>query len=220
MSRLRFTLTAVDSPIVLERRIKSSINYKIDKVAKLTKSRSQAKIEEVIRLAILNCQEVQSLNGEQLQFELGVTSDKVRNTVHFIIKRLIETMVIDIRPFSIFGNVMRGSITLKIFPNILVDELINFPDASFITSKTSNIEWLKWLLTLGDKIIVRQYFVDLVNSTNSRTGGAVMRKSKKMSWRVPPQFSGVQNNNFITRALDDSADLIAYHLINEFLRSI
>jgi hypothetical protein len=61
-----------------------------------------------------------------------------------------------------------------------------------------DLHWLDWLLNRGDQIIVVGYEYNPQTGLgrsklgNMKTGG---------SFRVPPEFSGTQENNFVTRAL-------------------
>jgi hypothetical protein len=72
------------------------------------------------------------------------------------------------------------------------------------------LEWLDWLLTYGGKIIIHGHEVDfdLTNEERqkSRTGLALMRRGLTVDdgvWRVPSQFRGTANDNFIIRSFKD-----------------
>lgn len=65
------------------------------------------------------------------------------------------------------------------------------------TENNANLHWLNWLLTMGDTVVVVGYRYQPKNS--GRSGGGIMLESG--SFRVPPQFSGTLENNFIIRAL-------------------
>ena len=51
------------------------------------------------------------------------------------------------------------------------------------------------------EIIVRDYNVEGGYPQFSRTGDMIMKKGRR-GWRVPPEFAGSHNNNFVTRATD------------------
>ena len=61
-----------------------------------------------------------------------------------------------------------------------------------------DLHWLQWLLERGDEIIVAGYEFG-GNSGRGRSGLGYMTTGG--SFRVPPQFSGTKDNNFISRAL-------------------
>jgi len=64
------------------------------------------------------------------------------------------------------------------------------------------------LLLYGGQIIVRNYRVKMGSNRASRTGMAIMVESPGDSWRVPPEFAGTSNNNWVTRALSKIDDKI------------
>ena len=70
-------------------------------------------------------------------------------------------------------------------------------DRRMNTEKGQSLHWLRWLLKEGAKPIVIGY--QYVPGKAGRSRGGVMMANAQ-SWRVPPQFSGTDENNFITRA--------------------
>jgi hypothetical protein len=72
-------------------------------------------------------------------------------------------------------------------------------------SNGNTVDWLRWLLTAGDTIVVADYQVMKEKGTplrGSRSGYALMI-SPRMSrgFRVDPNHSGTEDDNWITRAL-------------------
>jgi hypothetical protein len=65
-----------------------------------------------------------------------------------------------------------------------------------------SIPWLKWLLTLGDTIIIANFGVKY--GPFGRTGKAHMTQTSR-PFKVNSLFSGTADNNFITRALSNSS---------------
>ena len=61
-----------------------------------------------------------------------------------------------------------------------------------------DLHWLEWLLKKGDSIIVANYTYNPVTGLGRSKLGNMISGG---SFRVPPQFSGTESNNFITRAL-------------------
>ena len=73
---------------------------------------------------------------------------------------------------------------------------------------------MKWLLTLGDAVIVRDYEVKAGFPKSSRTGDKIMVKGS--GWRVPPEHAGSEGNNFITRAIDEALPEIEKQMMHLF----
>lgn len=76
-----------------------------------------------------------------------------------------------------------------------------------------SVPWLEWLLFKGDNIVLAGVEINLSRASRgaSRTGRAIMvhvgtsRFSTRPSrgWSVPPEFSGVEDANWLTRVLDE-----------------
>jgi hypothetical protein len=78
-------------------------------------------------------------------------------------------------------------------------------------SNGNTVDWLRWLLTAGDTIVIADYEVIYKDTPRSRSGHALMI-SPKMSkgFRVDPNHSGTIDDNWITRALvATEADMLA-----------
>lgn len=220
MAKLKFQLKLVTPLPKVEYLLRKSISDKIESAYYSVIRRVRNELTRIIRESILTSPEVQSLSGGMLQYEVGATDQKVSSAIDFIIERLSNTIQIDFTPFNLFGGKFSSKITISCFPKTLISDVLNHPDSRYLTDNGVDIPWMQWLLTLGDKIIVRKYQVNYSNKIGSRTGGATMRRSKSGGWRVPPQFSGTINDNFITRALDSVGNYISQYLETEFKRAI
>lgn len=206
--------------VVIERRVKDAISEHINIAIRLAMREIRTKVIELLTKSILDSHEVKALLGGTLREELGATVDEVVAVVDFLIARLATTIVIDFKPLHAFAKKFGGYIEVRCFPKTLIDDMINFPKASFLTKKGVNIPWMQWLLTFGDKILIKRYTVDFFRTSGSRSGGATMRPVSKGGWRIPSGFSGTRNDNFITRALDDLADYIGYIMRTEIIKKI
>lgn len=214
-------LKLVTTPQQIAIKINDAIRNYIQSVFfKINTLSLKLKIGKIIRDAVLDSPEVKSLKGGQLQGELGPVTGRVNNAIDLVIDSLVNTIVITFMPLR--GNItqrLKGGLRLQILPKTLIATLSKSKEGAFLTKKGVNIPWLSWLLNLGDKIIVRQFDVDFNHTRGSRTGLAVMKSSKR-GWRVPPQFSGTPDDNFITRALDIRATEIVDLFVNEFKKQI
>jgi len=86
-----------------------------------------------------------------------------------------------------------------------------------VTEKGESLPWIEWLLKRGDDIIISDYHV--VEGDHGRTGMATMKPggNYKVS-RVNPSFSGTEDDNFVTRALDGKEMEIANILASSLRR--
>ena len=94
-----------------------------------------------------------------------------------------------------------GGIRLSLFKGGGIESLLD-KDFGAYDSNGNIVDWLRWLLTAGDTIVIADYEVIYKDTPRSRSRHALMI-SPKMSkgFRVDPNHSGTIDDNWITRAL-------------------
>jgi hypothetical protein len=98
--------------------------------------------------------------------------------------------------FVKYSNNLKGGLELQ-FQQADFNNLLSLPEGHTIYSG-GNLHWLDWLLKRGDSIIVSNYQYNPATGLGRSGLGNMIGGG---SFRVPPQFSGTPDNNFITRAL-------------------
>ena len=152
----------------------------------------------LLREEIEAAPEYDSIVNGLLRTELGIENDP-SSTLQSIVAHITNHAKIDFNTAKVFNSSHAfGSLTVKIDTD--VDGIIAAVGGSYETEKGTTIPWLEWMLKLGDEIIVRDFHIVFNRPAYSRTNDAIMLKGG--GWRVPPQYSGDEDNNFITRAID------------------
>lgn len=83
--------------------------------------------------------------------------------------------------------------TINSYPNLLENE----PITKF------NIPWIKWLLLDGDKVQVSNFtFIGGEGKGRSNKGIMAATKNESRWFRLPKEYAGTINDNWITRTLD------------------
>lgn len=172
--------------------------------------RIKKRIRVIVKELIENCPEYKSLIHGQLQGELGIVDPQ--GAMSEILNAWIKGIGITLRPAKKNGNDIKAFLDIDIIDTSFQD-VLSLQAAKFTTEKGQEIPWLEWLLTAGDSIIIRDYDIDF-NAKYSRTGLNIMVKKVSSNWRVPPEFSGTIQNNFVTRALKDF-DTTLNNIVNE-----
>lgn len=197
------------------------------------------KIKQVVRTLIedivINCPEMQSLrDGEQLAKSFGIKLGTGDSIIQAIAKQVALSADIIHNPVSFFGKQPNGGIHIGIIKDDYRD-IIGLPIAKYIstnqtTGESTLIPWLEWLIFAGDSIIIKTYSIAIGKFKKSRSGGAIMRKITKkadvkkiygpfnkqnsaVGWRVPPKYSGLDNNNFLTRAFNLRQSEFEYKIV-------
>jgi hypothetical protein len=177
--------------------LKDTINERLFRKA----PKIQVDLRKLIEDAIKAQPEYSSLMGGTLQSELGVPHTGPR--LDQIIRLVVDSIVVKVNKLKPTGDQIFGGLEIQFVKSNFKD-LLNSPAATYVTDKGQTIEWLRWLLLEGDKIIIRQYRIGIDPKNYARTGlGEIMINStgKQGGWSVPSQYAGTVDNNFITRAL-------------------
>ncbi len=172
-------------------------------------------VGEEVESQIKKTPEFVSLLSGDLAAIFGLTdSSKILENIIVTIKNSIE---VKYSPAIIVGETLTTSITVSVLLSDFSD-VLTVPGTSYSTDG-GDVNWLEWLLTAGDEIVISDYTAVLINSPLSRTGHAIMKKSSR-GFRVPPEFSGTVNNNWLTRAIEGLEDPIGNILFLELDKRI
>lgn len=173
----------------------------------------QSNLPSVIKNAIINTPEYDSLNGGQLQYEFGIPDISVK--LAELLNLWSTNIKINYSPPAIANNKIKGSFSANMIKVDFSDVLYSDYAIVYDAMRGYSLPWLEWLLLEGNKTIIKNQTVVLGPNKYSRTGYAVMRESSS-SWKVPSQYAGTISNNWITRALDNAENNIS-NLIDKAL---
>jgi len=130
-----------------------------------------------------------------LNAHFGLPQGTTTNAVNAILHAVAESVIINIKKMK--GNAL-GGVEFSIQPSDLAN-LLTLHQGHVITEKQTDLHWLDWLLKQGSAVIIKGY--DYTPKRDGRSGGGIMTTGSL--WRVPPEFSGTLENNFITKALSN-----------------
>lgn len=169
----------------------------------------KSKIPNIIKTAIINTPEYESLINGKLKYELGIndSTEKLAGLIELWSSRIL----VNYNKPRISMNKIISSVSINMirvdFSDVLYSEYAYVVD-SF---RGYSLPWLEWLLLEGNRTIVKDHSVKIGLNKYSRTGLAIMVPSKQ-SWRVPSEFAGTISNNWITRAIDNAEENIIYSI--------
>lgn len=172
------------------------------------------RLKENIKSWVLATPEIASLRRRGIPYSLhslfglkyGTETDIVEN----IASSVANSMRID---FIKIDKNFKGGLIFKIQP-VDFQNLIGLPEGHVYTGDGADLHWLSWLLERGDEVIVSGYQYDPTGG-RGRSGGGIMVKGSV--FRVPPSYSGVLTNNFVTKALQNKEVEIA-RIMSEVLK--
>lgn len=210
---MRFSIDILDSSNDINEKIIKSLLSEVDDWLKSRILKTKNTVQNIIKQSIINSPEYQSLMSGKLKLEFGLpdSSSKLQGLLS-----VWERAELDVKKTTIKGNKIVGGFSIYMIQSDFSDVLFLLnADAYQITEKGDLLNWLEWLLILGDKTIIKEYEVEIKPSPRSRTGGAVMKRKKSAKWKVPSEFSGTINNNWITRAIDSVENDIEIAILRE-----
>lgn len=155
----------------------------------------------IVNNAIINTPEYSSILGGKLQYEFGIANSSTK--LAGLLDIWSKNIDITYDPPKVLGNgTIKSSLSASMIRIDFSDVL--YSDYAYMTDtfRGYSLPWLQWLLLEGNRILVPGYQIIVGANSRSRTGSAVMRSSPGKSWKVPAEFAGTKNDNWITRALN------------------
>jgi hypothetical protein len=190
------TLKIIDSLAKIDKNVNKAIAEHLNRVITRNQTSVLTKCKNLAQNWLVSQPEIQSLissSPDSLSGQFGIPAGSVRSVVN----RIIVAVKNAITPkLVLFNDKLKGGLEINFQPKGFVN-LLGLPEGHVIY-QGGDLHWLDWLLKRGDNIIVVNYQYNPISGLG-RSGLGIMVPGG--SFRVPPQFSGTDDNNFITRAL-------------------
>lgn len=193
---MSITLKLLESVDQIENNILSALANQFNASMKSNRTKILNEIKLLLPNWISDQPEMQSLSSggtSSLVGQFGITIGSA-SIINAIISSVVGSTTMSIVPYN--NKLKGGGIEVNIQPDNFAN-LLNLPQGHSVY-KGGDLHWLDWLLNRGDEIIVAGY------EYNPQTGLGRSRLGNMKeggSFRVPPEFSGTDKDNFITRAL-------------------
>lgn len=211
MSSLRFSVDLIQSDQQISQEINKAILQELNSRLPSVFKKAQDYIRQTVIGSIRSQPEYISLLSGSLKYEFGLPDSSSR--VGAILDTIEKSLYVEYQQPKIRGSNIVGGFFIGMINSGFAD-ILALKESTFITEKGAALEWLKWLLLEGDKTIIIGYDFNIGNYKNSRTGGGIMSPSFSGSWRVPPEFAGTIENNWIVRAVESVQDQIESHTLS------
>lgn len=190
---MSISIKLVDPLNKIEKDINNSIVQVINTII-LKKTETITKsVKSIIPQWLKDQPEIQSLlsrNVGSLVGQFGIKNPQ--DAVGAIINSVVGATEVK---FVKYRSNFKGGLELNFQPASF-SNLLSLPEGHTVY-EDGDLHWLKWLLKLGDTAIVTNFQYNPVTGLGRSGLGNMIPGG---FFRVPPQFSGTDNNNFITRA--------------------
>lgn len=199
---MKISFSILEQASHIEQKILKALQTEIQKAFNVKKIISE--IQNLVISSIQLSPEYQSMTGGILQGELGIP-DPV-NRLSTLLNLWLTNTKISFSTPVVTGSQIKGHLTIEMIKADLSD--VNGSDIAFIVDSNTgkSVYWLEWLTLAGDKTIIKNYDIVIGSNRRSRTGFAIMRQAAGGKWKVPSEFAGTINDNWITRSIDLIAD--------------
>lgn len=190
------TLKLLDTVSQIESKVNQAIAERANGILIQNKTSILQKCKSLISGWVSSQPEMQSLQSNvpgSLAGQFGLYPGQSISTIGTIIRAVENSITID---FKKFNSNLSGGLEVNFQPSSFIN-LLSLPQG-LVNYKDGSLHWLEWLLLKGDTVIIVNYQYNQ-SSGIGRSGLGNMISGG--FFRVPPQFSGTDKDNFITRAL-------------------
>lgn len=220
-ARLSFT----DSPNQLKANIFFALAEKVDQIIRSKILGIEMFARETLKGELNKSETVSSLLGGILQADFGLTDSMAVEAVDSIVEYLTSNIQI-LYTKSRKADDLLASFTLMLLPNPDVYRYIKngsyISDGYWVTNYgiDGRINWLEWLMTRGTQVIISNFYVYYEDGLG-RSNQAMMVYTDKggpvrsAGFMVDPEHSGTEEDNFITRAINNTIPQIRAFIVKE-----
>lgn len=143
--------------------------------------------------------EYESLINGKLKAEFGLDDAQAR--VDTIIRKWATSLTYTVKKVSPKVRTITGGFSVNAILSDFSD-VIKLADST-IFSKGGEVPWLRWLLLEGYKNLIADYDIRFGAYPKSRTGEAQMYRKPGNAYKVPNEFAGTIDDNWITKTFDN-----------------
>jgi hypothetical protein len=199
MTKIPIYIDVIDTNRQIQQNIMREITAELNKRLPKAISNMSVRLRTATFQFLQHNETYQSLVNGDLAGHFGIPIANRQNRIDAIIKSVSDNMEIEYRPIKYFAGKMTPAIRIGVLLKDL-SEVLNLTEGNVLTEKGQTLPWLDWLLLAGNRIIIREYDVELQVGAG-RSGLGIMDQGDTYIWRVPPEFSGTLTDNWLTRAL-------------------
>lgn len=184
----------VDSMGVIQSRINAACAEELNNILPRHRYKIMSAMRSLAGAWIMMQPEMDSLAGGLLAGMFGLYQGTEAMVVDSIRDSVMGAISVNFK--TINNTLSKGGISINFQPATFAN-LLSLPTGHTVY-EGGDLHWLQWLLERGDSMIVVDYHYSPASGMG-RSGQGYMKKTGM--FRVPPQFSGTLNDNFVTRAL-------------------
>jgi hypothetical protein len=191
---MTISLKLLETKIEIEKKINAAIAGQINSTLSKNISKIHNElVSQYIPSWIRSQPEIQGIINGELSGPFGITMSTT-SIANAISDAITQSAKVSFTKYN--NNLTGGMLEITIQP-INFANVLSLPEGHTVYEK-GDLHWLEWMIMRGDQTIIVGYeYNPKTGLGRSRLGNMIPGKS----FRVPPQYSGSPDNNFITRSL-------------------
>jgi hypothetical protein len=193
--RLKLTTPTKEIERMMLEAISEEYNKKLQTIAEIV----AGKISFLIIEKITDSDIYRELVNGKLKSEFGLVDAEHR--VQVIIRKWVESISFKFDKVKPKIRTVSGGFRIDAIPSDFSD-VITLAESTLF-SQGGEVPWLRWLLIEGYKNLIADYTIQYGNYARSRTDSALMRKSPGRYYKIPNEYAGMIDDNWITRIFDN-----------------
>ena len=194
---MMLTIKLLDSEKEIEDKIKAAFSEEINNVIQKNIKTLLEQSKNLVVQWISSQPELLSLSAKtvgSLKGQFGIRDGQDLSATIDIVNAVKESVSIKFIKYN--KKLTSGGLEINFQPSNFTN-LLGL-QSGHVIYEGGDLHWLSWLLTEGNRAIIIGYYYDPETGVG-RSGLGTM--SEGGFFRVPPEFSGTRQNNFVTRAL-------------------
>lgn len=198
---MRVHIKVVSPVATIERDILKAI---ADQFYKIYQKKRPALVRQIKELVIKHYQSTETykaLVDGILAGHFGFPVGEEKPIVDTVLHAIADNIRISFKKITVRKTALDGGISIDILRSDLKDAFS--ASTSVLIVDTYVLPWLDWLLIEGDRVVIADYDFNPSDYGRSEKGTMVKRN---VGWRVPPQFSGTLQYNWLTNAISADND--------------
>lgn len=199
------TIKLLESKKEISRKITQSIAKELSLAFRKAGPRIAGKIRSQTQKTLEGTEIYQSLVSGELSQHFGFERLGGRARVDEIVATIVNNINVKYESIKAIGSNLKGGLSIGILLEGFTD-ILGLPASVVVTEKGQALPWLEWLLIRGDSIIITEHSIRF-EPGRGRSGGAIMIQNNAGVWRVPPEYAGTVNDNWLTRGLIDASNI-------------
>lgn len=176
-------------------------------------SKIESKVKAVTKQQLIDSPEYHELAYPSETTALfGFPAGSEMGIANSVVDAVVNGTTVKLEAFRAVGMQIKGRLIIE----TKYSNIFKLPEAKIITENGDSLPWLRWLLTVGDRIFVDSHtflYRPGRNDLGRSKHGIMILSDKARAARVNPQYSGVETSNWLHRSLDSKyLDNIAQYI--------